>query len=150
MQRKILNRSLLIQRTTQRRRRPVGFYRSAASTDVCLGWTHSFTGTRSRPTSLTLRRERISNDRLLDMDADQVRFTHQDRAGVRQPPKTMTLDAAEFRFTLDVLPTIFHRGKGHDGNLPAADVFACSMVSILDGQNGRLRLIVMWSDSHVD
>ena len=54
----------------------------------------------------------ISNNRLLDMDAGQVRFTYKDyRADPPHPPKTMTLAAAEFirRFLLHVLPAGFHR-----------------------------------------
>jgi hypothetical protein len=52
----------------------------------------------------------ISNNRLLSLDAGQVRFRWKDyRLHERQ--KTMTLDAAEFirRFLLHVLPTGFHR-----------------------------------------
>jgi hypothetical protein len=52
----------------------------------------------------------ISNNRLLSLDAGQVRFRWKDyRHHERQ--KTMTLDAAEFirRFLLHVLPTGFHR-----------------------------------------
>lgn len=54
----------------------------------------------------------ISNNRLLDMDGGQVRFTYKDyRADPPDSPKTMTLAAAEFirRFLLHVLPTGFHR-----------------------------------------
>jgi hypothetical protein len=54
----------------------------------------------------------ISNDRLLDMDRGEVRFTYKDyRTDSQQPPKTMTLAAAEFirRFLLHVLPAGFHR-----------------------------------------
>ena len=52
----------------------------------------------------------ISNERLLNVDAGQVRFRWKDyRHHERQ--KTMTLDAAEFlrRFLLHVLPAGFHR-----------------------------------------
>jgi hypothetical protein len=54
----------------------------------------------------------ISNNRLLDMDGGQIRFTYKDhRADPPESPKTMTLTAAEFirRFLLHVLPTGFHR-----------------------------------------
>jgi hypothetical protein len=54
----------------------------------------------------------ISNNRLLDMDGGQVRFTYKDyRADPPDSPKTLTLAAAEFirRFLLHVLPTGFHR-----------------------------------------
>jgi hypothetical protein len=54
----------------------------------------------------------ISNDRLLDIERDHVRFTYKDyRADPSQAPKTMTLAAGEFirRFLLHVLPTGFHR-----------------------------------------
>jgi len=54
----------------------------------------------------------ISNDRLLDMDRGEVRFTYKDyRTDSEQPPKTMTLAAPEFirRFLLHVLPAGFHR-----------------------------------------
>jgi Putative transposase/Transposase zinc-binding domain len=54
----------------------------------------------------------LSNNRLLDMDAGQVRFTYKDyRADPPDSPKTMTLAAAEFirRFLLHVLPAGFHR-----------------------------------------
>jgi hypothetical protein len=54
----------------------------------------------------------ISNNRLVDMDAGQVRFTYKDyRADPSDSPKTMTIAAAEFirRFLLHVLPTGFHR-----------------------------------------
>lgn len=54
----------------------------------------------------------ISNNRLLDMDAGQVRFTYKDyRAEPPDASKTMTLAATEFirRFLLHVLPTGFHR-----------------------------------------
>lgn len=52
----------------------------------------------------------ISNDRLLDIDNAEVRFTYKDyRAD--PSPKTMTLAASEFirRFLLHVLPAGFHR-----------------------------------------
>jgi hypothetical protein len=52
----------------------------------------------------------ISNDRLLDIDNAEVRFTDKDyRADAS--PKTMTLAASEFirRFLLHVLPAGFHR-----------------------------------------
>src|SRR4029453_9342625 len=54
----------------------------------------------------------ISNNRLLDMDAGQVRFTYKDyRSDPPDSPKTMTPAAPEFirRFLLHVLPTGFHR-----------------------------------------
>jgi hypothetical protein len=54
----------------------------------------------------------ISNDRLLDMDRGEVRFTYRDyRSDSQQSPKTMTLAAPEFirRFLLHVLPAGFHR-----------------------------------------
>jgi Putative transposase len=56
----------------------------------------------------------ISNDRLLDIDNGEVRFTYKDyRANPPQSsmPKTMTLAAGEFirRFLLHVLPAGFHR-----------------------------------------
>lgn len=54
----------------------------------------------------------ISNNRLLDMDDGQVRFTYKDyRADPPDSPKPMTLAAAEFirRFLLHVLPAGFHR-----------------------------------------
>jgi len=54
----------------------------------------------------------ISNDRLLDIESDHVRFTYKDyRAVPSQAQKTMTLAAGEFirRFLLHVLPTGFHR-----------------------------------------
>jgi len=54
----------------------------------------------------------ISNNRLLDMDGGQVRFTYKDyRANPPDSSKTMTLAATEFirRFLLHVLPTGFHR-----------------------------------------
>lgn len=39
----------------------------------------------------------ISNDRLLDMDRGEVRFTYKDyRTDSQRPPKTMTLAAPEF------------------------------------------------------
>lgn len=63
----------------------------------------------------------ISNSRLLDMDAGQVRFTYTDyRADPPDSSKTMTLAATEFlrRFLLHVLPTGFHRIR-YDGFLGA-------------------------------
>jgi Putative transposase/Transposase zinc-binding domain len=54
----------------------------------------------------------ISNNRLLDIENGEVRFTYKDyRADPPQSPKTMTLAAGEFirRFLLHVLPTGFHR-----------------------------------------
>jgi hypothetical protein len=56
----------------------------------------------------------ISNDRLLDIDNGEVRFTYKDyRADPPQSskPKTMTLAAGELirRFLLHVLPAGFHR-----------------------------------------
>jgi hypothetical protein len=54
----------------------------------------------------------ITNHRLLDMDAGQVRFTYKDyRATPPDASKTMTLAATEFirRFLQHVLPTGFHR-----------------------------------------
>src|SRR2546426_517765 len=54
----------------------------------------------------------ISNNRLLDMDGGQVRFTYKDyRADPPDASKTMTLAATEFirRFLLHVLPRGFHR-----------------------------------------
>jgi hypothetical protein len=54
----------------------------------------------------------IVNDRLLDIENGEVRFTDKDsRADPPQSPKTMTLAAAEFirRFLLHVLPAGFHR-----------------------------------------
>jgi hypothetical protein len=58
----------------------------------------------------------ISNNRLLDMDGGQVRFTYKDyRADPPDSPKTMTLTATEFirRFLLHVLPTGFHRIRSY-------------------------------------
>lgn len=54
----------------------------------------------------------ISNDRIRDIDHDQVRFTYKDyRADPTQSLKTMTLAATEFlrRFLQHVLPLGFHR-----------------------------------------
>jgi hypothetical protein len=54
----------------------------------------------------------ISNNRLLDANGGQVRFTDKDyRAAPTASSKTMTLAATEFirRFLLHVLPTGFHR-----------------------------------------
>ena len=54
----------------------------------------------------------ISNDRVRDIEHDQVRFTYKDsRADPPQAPKTMTLAATEFirRFLWHVLPSGFHR-----------------------------------------
>jgi len=54
----------------------------------------------------------ICNDRLLEMDNGDVRFTYKDyRADPSQAPNTMTLAASEFirRFLLHVLPSGFHR-----------------------------------------
>jgi hypothetical protein len=54
----------------------------------------------------------ISNDRIRDIDHDEVRFTYKDyRAAPPQSLKTMTLAATEFirRFLLHVLPLGFHR-----------------------------------------
>lgn len=53
----------------------------------------------------------ISNDRLLDRDGGQVRFTYTDYRADAAPRKVMTLAAAEFirRFLLHVLPGRFHR-----------------------------------------
>lgn len=54
----------------------------------------------------------ISNDRLLDIENGEVRFTYKDyRADPPQSPKTMTLAAGEFirRFLCHVLPAGFHR-----------------------------------------
>jgi hypothetical protein len=54
----------------------------------------------------------ISNNRLLDMNGGQVRFTYKDyRADPPDSSKTITLVATEFirRFLLHVLPTGFHR-----------------------------------------
>ena len=54
----------------------------------------------------------IANDRIRDIDHDQVRFTYKDyRADPAQSLKTMTLAATEFmrRFLLHVLPLGFHR-----------------------------------------
>jgi hypothetical protein len=54
----------------------------------------------------------IANQRLLNMDGGQVRFTYKDyRADPPDTSKTMTLAATEFirRFLLHVLPTGFHR-----------------------------------------
>ena len=54
----------------------------------------------------------IANDRIRDIDHDEVRFTYKDyRAGPAQSLKTMTLAATEFirRFLLHVLPVGFHR-----------------------------------------
>lgn len=54
----------------------------------------------------------ISNDRIRDIDHDQVRFTYKDyRADPAQSVKTMTIAATEFlrRFLLHVLPLGFHR-----------------------------------------
>jgi hypothetical protein len=52
----------------------------------------------------------ISNNRLIDMDDDQVRFRWKDYRA-ESDPKTMTLGATEFirRFLLHVLPTGFQR-----------------------------------------
>jgi hypothetical protein len=63
----------------------------------------------------------IANNRLLDMDDDQVRFTYKDyRADPPDSSKTMTLVATEFirRFLLHVLPAGFHRIR-YDGFLAA-------------------------------
>ena len=54
----------------------------------------------------------ISNDRLRDIDHDEVRFTYKDyRVNPPHALKTMTLAATEFirRFLLHVLPLGFHR-----------------------------------------
>ena len=54
----------------------------------------------------------LSNDRLRDIENDQVRFTYKDyRADPSQAPKTMTLAATEFmrRFLWHVLPSGLHR-----------------------------------------
>jgi hypothetical protein len=54
----------------------------------------------------------ISNDRIRDIDHNEVRFTYKDyRADPAQSLKTMTLAATEFirRFLLHVLPVGFHR-----------------------------------------
>jgi hypothetical protein len=54
----------------------------------------------------------ISNNRLLDIENGEVRFTYKDyRADPLQSPKPMTLAAGEFirRFLLHILPTGFHR-----------------------------------------
>ncbi len=54
----------------------------------------------------------ISNDRLLDIEHGEVRFTYKDyRADPPRSPSTMTLAAGEFirRFLLHVLPAGFHR-----------------------------------------
>jgi hypothetical protein len=54
----------------------------------------------------------LSNDRLLDVEDGQVRFTYRDsRATTAARRKTMTLAASEFirRFLLHVLPAGFHR-----------------------------------------
>jgi hypothetical protein len=53
----------------------------------------------------------ISNERLLDRDDGQVRFSYTDYRADAAPRKVMTLRAAEFirRFLLHVLPTGFHR-----------------------------------------
>ena len=54
----------------------------------------------------------ISNERLLDIEHGEVRFTYKDyRADPPQSPTTMTLAAGEFirRFLLHVLPAGFHR-----------------------------------------
>jgi hypothetical protein len=54
----------------------------------------------------------ISNDRLRDIDHDEVHFTYKDyRADPAQSVKTMALAATEFirRFLLHVLPLGFHR-----------------------------------------
>ncbi len=54
----------------------------------------------------------ISNDRVRDIEHDQVRFTYKDyRVDPSSRPKTMTLAATEFirRFLLHVLPSGFHR-----------------------------------------
>jgi Putative transposase/Transposase zinc-binding domain len=69
----------------------------------------------------------ISNNRLLSLDAGQVRFRWKDyRHHDRQ--KTMTLDAAEFlrRFLLHVLPPGFHRIRhyGFLGNRHRAEKLA--------------------------
>ncbi len=58
------------------------------------------------------QRVAISNDRLLDIDNGEVRFTYKDyRADPSQALKTMTLAASEFirRLLLHVLPAGFHR-----------------------------------------
>jgi len=63
----------------------------------------------------------ISNNRLLDIENGDVRFTYKDyRAGPPQSLKTMTLAAPEFirRFLLHILPTGFHRIR-YDGFLGA-------------------------------
>jgi hypothetical protein len=69
----------------------------------------------------------ISNNRLLSLDAGQVRFRWKDyRHHDRQ--KALTLDAAEFirRFLLPVLPTGFHRIRhyGFLGNRHRAETLA--------------------------
>ena len=54
----------------------------------------------------------MSNDRIQDIDHDEVRFTYKDyRADPAQSLKTLTLAATEFirRFLLHVLPLGFHR-----------------------------------------
>ncbi len=54
----------------------------------------------------------LSNNRLRDIENDQVRFTYKDyRVDPSQPPKTLALAATEFirRFLLHVLPSGFHR-----------------------------------------
>ena len=77
----------------------------------------------------------ISNERLLDIENGEVRFTYKDyRADPPQSPKTMTLTAGEFirRFLLHVLPAGFHRiryygflGARHrERSWPAADNFS--------------------------
>jgi hypothetical protein len=53
----------------------------------------------------------ISNDRLLESDRGEVRFTYTDYRAEAAPRKVMTLGGAEFirRFLLHVLPGGFHR-----------------------------------------
>ncbi len=63
----------------------------------------------------------LSNDRLRDIENDQVRFTDKDdRADPPQPPKTLTLAATACirRFLLHVLPSGLHRIR-YDGFLGA-------------------------------
>ena len=71
----------------------------------------------------------ISNNRLLDMEAGQVRFRYRKyRANRSQMHATMTLTATEFirRYLLHVLPTGFHRIRyyGFLGNRHRAEKLA--------------------------
>ena len=73
---------------------------------------HPITSHAVREACQRAHRVAISNDRIRDIDHDEVRFTYKDyRADPAQAPQTMTLAATEFmrRFLLHVLPSGFHR-----------------------------------------